>query len=103
MYLSNGSIERYKTRYVAQGFSQGYGLDYDETFSPMAKITIIQVSLVLVVNKDWKLWKMYMKNAFVNNELNREFYMNQKKKFENEVGAISQYMQSPKKPHLDPA
>ena len=52
MCLSDGSIERYKTQYVARGFSQEYGLDYDETFSPVAKITIIQVPPVLVVNKD---------------------------------------------------
>ena len=51
MCLSDGSIERYKTQYVARGFSQEYGLDYDEMFCTVAKITIIQVSLVLVVNK----------------------------------------------------
>ena len=53
--------------------SQDYGLGYDEMFSPVAKITIIQVPLVLVVNKDWKLWQMDMKNVFLNDELNREF------------------------------
>ena len=67
----------------------------------MAKITIIQVPPILVVNKDWKLWQMDMKNVFLNGELNREFYMDQSKKFENEVGVNSQYMRSPKKPHLD--
>ena len=46
---------------------------------------------------------MDMKNAFLNSELSREFYMDQPKKLENEVGVISQYMQSPKKPHLDAA
>ena len=52
MCLSDGSIERYKTQYVARGFSQEYELDYHETFSPVAKITIIQISLILVVNKN---------------------------------------------------
>ena len=48
MCLSNGSIERYKTQPVAQGFCQQYGLDYDETFSSVAKITIVQVPPALV-------------------------------------------------------
>ena len=103
MCLLDWSIERNKIQYVARGFSQEYGLDYDETYSPVVKITIIQVPPVLVVNKDWKLWQMDMKNAFLNVELNREFYMDQPKKFENEVGVISQYMQSLKKPPLDVA
>ena len=103
MCLSDESIKRNKTQYVAQGFSQEYGLDYDETFCPVGKITIIQVPLVLLVNKEWKLWQMDMKNALLNGELNREFYMDQPKKFENEVGVICQYMQSLKKPHLDAA
>ena len=72
-------------------------------FSPVTKITILQVPLVLLVNKDWKLGQLNMKNAFLNGELNREFYMDQPKKFENKVGVISQYMQSLKKPHLDAA
>ena len=55
----------------------------------MAKITILKVPPVLMVNKDWKLWQMGMKNVFLNGELNREFYMDQSKKFENEVGVIS--------------
>ena len=103
MCLLDVLIERYKTQYVARGFSQEYGLDYDEMFSPVAKITIVQVPPILVVNKDLKLWQMDMKNAFLNGELNREFYMDQPKKFENKVGVISQYMQSLKKPHLDAA
>ena len=46
---------RYKAETVAPRFSQQYGLDYGETLSPVAKITIVQVPPVLMVIKDWKL------------------------------------------------
>ena len=102
MCLSDGSIERYKTQPIARGFCQQYGLDYDETFSPVAKITIVQVPPALV-NNDWKFWQMDMKNIFLHGELDQEIYMNQPNGFENEVGVNSQYMRSLKKPHLDAA
>ena len=71
------SIERYKARLVARGFSQQYGLDYDERFSPMAKIKTVRVLPALAASKSWKLWQMDVKNAFCNGELDREIYMEQ--------------------------
>ena len=47
----DGSVERYKARLVARGFSQQYGLDYEETFSSMAKIPTVQVLLALAACK----------------------------------------------------
>ena len=57
----NGSIVRYKAQTIDSGFSQEYGLHYEETFSPTVKITIVQVPPALVANKDWKFWQMDMR------------------------------------------
>lgn len=57
----DGSIERYKTWLEAQAFSKQYGLDCDETFSLMAKLTIVTVLLALAANKEWKLWQIDVK------------------------------------------
>ncbi|KAE8706377.1 hypothetical protein F3Y22_tig00110393pilonHSYRG00025 [Hibiscus syriacus] len=80
----DGSIERYKARLVARGFSQQYELDYDEIFSPVAKLTTVRVLLALATNKDWNLWQMDVKNSFLHGKLDREIYMTQPMGFQSQ-------------------
>lgn len=74
---SDGSVDRYKARLVARGFSQKYGLDYEETFSPVAKMTSVRATLSMAASKGWKLWQLDVKNAFLYGDIDREIYMEQ--------------------------
>lgn len=74
---ADGTIDRYKARLAARGFSQQYGLDYEETFSPVAKIVTIRTIISLAAYKGWKLWQLDVKNAFLYGELDRDIFMEQ--------------------------
>ena len=68
-HKSNGTVERYKAHLVAKGFTQTYGIDYLQTFAPVAKLNTIRVLLSLAANLDWSLQQLDVKNAFINEEL----------------------------------
>jgi hypothetical protein len=63
-HKSDGSLERYKARLVAKGFTQTYGIDYLETFTPIAKLNSVRVLLSLATNRDWPLQQLDIKMHF---------------------------------------
>ena len=65
-------MDRYKVWLVAKGFTQLYGIDYQETFAPIAKLNKIRVLLLLA---NWPFHQMDIKNVFLNGNLEKKVYM----------------------------
>src|SRR6266853_5367722 len=71
----------FRARVVAKGFTQIQGINYDETFSPVAWFESLRLLLVLAVLEDWEIHQMDIKLAFLNSLLDEEIYMKQPKGF----------------------
>lgn len=78
---ADGSIERYKARLVAQGYSQKFGTDYDETFCPVIRLESLRALIALAVQNDLELHQIDVTTAFLNGELEEEVYMKQPEGF----------------------
>lgn len=72
---SDGNIARYKARIVAQGFSQKYGVDYDEVFAPVARSTTFRTLLSVAGKENYIVKQFDVKTAFLNGDLTEEIYM----------------------------
>jgi hypothetical protein len=80
----HGEVERYKARFVARGFTQTFGVDYNETFAPVAKFVSICCILALAAIENMEIHQMDVKTAFLNGDLEEEIYMEQPKGFTQE-------------------
>ena len=70
-------MDHLKARLVAKGYTQIYGSDYYDTFSPVAKIAFIHLLLSMTAMRSWPLYKLDIKNAFIHSDLADEVYMEQ--------------------------
>jgi hypothetical protein len=81
-HAAEGSIEKYKARFVARGFSQVEGVDYDETFALVARYTLIRAVISIAAKMGWKIHEMDVKTAFLNGLIEEEVYIEQPLGFE---------------------
>ena len=81
-HAADGSIEKYKASFVACGFSQKEGIDYEENFAPIARYTSIISVLALSAVMKWKIHQMGVKIAFLNGVVEEEVYVENPLSFE---------------------
>ncbi|GJR43463.1 retrotransposon protein, putative, ty1-copia subclass [Tanacetum coccineum] len=79
----DGAVHTYKSLFVAKGFTQTYGVDYEENFSPVADIRAIRILIAIVVFYDYEIWQIDVKTDFLNGHISKEVYMVQPKGFVN--------------------
>lgn len=72
---SESSVERYKARLVVKGYTQKYGIDFQETFSPVIKMSIVRCIISLAASKKWYLLQLDVDNAIFHGDIHEEVYM----------------------------
>ena len=79
----DGNVHTFKARLVAKDFKQIHGIDYNETFSPIAMLKSIRILLAIAAYYDYEIWQMDVKTAFLNINLIEDVYMTQPECFVN--------------------
>ena len=77
----DGTIQKHKARLVAKGYSQQPGIDYNETFAPVARLDTIRALIALASQKGWSIHQLDVKSAFLNDVLEEEIYVEQPQGF----------------------
>jgi len=87
-YDENGIVTQYKARLVAKGYSQVPGVDYQETFSPVARLDSLRTMFSVAAINDWEIHMMDVKSAYLNGDLEEEIYMLQPEGYEDGTGRV---------------
>jgi hypothetical protein len=81
-HAADGSVDKYKARFIARGLSQKEGEDCDEMFASVARYTSIKAIISLAASMGWNLHQMDVKTTFLNGAIEEEVYIEQPQGFE---------------------
>jgi hypothetical protein len=93
-YDKQGNLQKYKARLVAKGYSQMPGMDYNDTFAPVARMETIQALLALAVTENWEIQQMDVKGAYLNGKIKEEIYMKQPEGYEDGTDRLCHLIKS---------
>ena len=93
-FAADGSPLKYKARLVPKGYSQVHGIDYNETFAPVAKMDSIMLALAIAASRQWEVHHMDVKCAFLNGDLTEEIYMQQPQVFSTKPSLVCRLRKS---------
>ena len=81
----DGSINKYKARLVVKGYAQVFGVDYFDTFAPITRLDTFRMLLAIATQKQWKIYQLDVKSAFLNGFLKEEIYVEQPEGLQKEM------------------
>ena len=90
----DGTLERLKARLVIRGFTQQYGVNYQEVFSPVVKMATIRIIIALATTNKWHLSQLDVNNAFLHGDLEEEVYMEVPKGISNPLNKVCKLKKS---------
>ena len=93
-FAADGSPFKYKARLVSKVYSQVHGIDYNETFAPLAKMDSLRLALAIVASKQWEMHHMDVKCDFKNGDINEYIYKQQPEVFVSHPSLVSRLNKS---------